>query len=105
MKLLSKYIPRALPTGLIAFNTWVANIIKVSGLPDNASTRGLAARFIMALPSNRYYLSYHEISKQLIKAAAMQVSSQVIKDAQTPPPTLTVEDNRANVKTTQSADS
>jgi hypothetical protein len=73
-------IPRRLPTGMTAFNTWVAGIIAASGLPDNDSTRRLAAQFIFHVPNQVNYLSYRHIGNQLVKAAAYQVASQVEKD-------------------------
>ena len=74
------FIPRRLPKGMTEFNTLVSKIIVISGLPDNDSTRNLTAQFILHLPMSVYYLSPNFIAKQLVKAAAMQVSTQVIKD-------------------------
>ena len=81
LKWLKGFIPRPLPTGLTAFNKWLAEIVALSGLPDNNSTRSLAATFIFNVPRHVHYLSYHAISKQLVRAAAIQVSAQVLKDA------------------------
>lgn len=80
LKWLSGWMPRLFPTGVSAFNDWLKEIIAISGLPDNDSTRLLAASFIFNMPRNVHYLSYRAISKQLVRAAAIQVSAQVVKD-------------------------
>lgn len=79
-KILKSFLPRRLPTGLGEFNEWVSDVILVSNLPDNSSTRHLAATFILHTPPNVAYLSIRNISNQLLKAAAYQVAMQVTKD-------------------------
>lgn len=79
---LRSFLPRKLPTGMTQFNLWLADIIRLTGLPDNASTRRTAAGFIFMLPPGLGYLSIRKISNALIKAAANQVAQQVSKDTQ-----------------------
>jgi hypothetical protein len=74
------FIPQRLPRGMAEFNTLVGEIVDISGLPYNTSTKNLTAQFILHLPTNVFYVSPRFISKQLVKAAAMQVSAQVVKD-------------------------
>ena len=76
---LRSFLPRKLPCGMTEFNCWLKDIIRLSGLPDNASTRRVAAGFITMLPPGLGYLSIRKISNALIKAAANQVAAEVIK--------------------------
>lgn len=62
------------------FNAWISDIVLLSGLPDNASTRHLAATFILHTNPSTNYLSVWHISRQLCKAAAYQVAREVAKD-------------------------
>lgn len=79
MKLIKSYIPRPLPTGMAAFNEWVADVVELSGLPNNDSTRRLAAVFIMQTPPNVARISLRKLADLLIKAAAYQVANEVLK--------------------------
>lgn len=82
--LIKSFLPRKLPTGLTAFNAWIADIVAISGLPDNTSTRQTAAMFILHLPPALGYLSIRKISNQLIKAAANQVATEVLRISNEP---------------------
>ena len=85
------FFPRKLPTGMGEFNAWVQDIVLLSGLPDNMSTRRVAAMFLLQLPPALAYLSIRKISNQLIKAAANQVAVEVTRtpdvNAEVPRPT------------------
>lgn len=83
-RLLSSYVPRRLPVGRSDFDAWVRDIVSTSGLPDNDSTRRVAAMFILRLPPALAYLSIRKVANQLIKAAANQVASEILK----PDPTV-----------------
>ncbi len=80
LKISRSFLPRRLPTGLTEFNNWVKDVVELSELPNNDSTRRVAAQFIMQLPPALAYLSLRKVSNQLIKAAANQVAYQVAKD-------------------------
>lgn len=86
MKYLSKwllsFIPRKLPIGKTSFYTWIDDVVYVSGLPNNTSTRRVASMFILQLPPALAYLSIRKVSNQLIKAAANQVAAEVLKDVE-----------------------
>ena len=88
---LTSFIPRRLPIGLTSFNRWVEDVVILSGLPNNASTRRVAAMFILSLPPTWGYASLRRISNQLIKAAANQVASEVLKEGQVNGPETTKE--------------
>lgn len=77
---LKSQFKRPLPKGMTEFNQWVADIVALSGLPDNASTRRVAATFILHTPSNVSKLSLKFVVSMLQKAAANQVAAQVVKD-------------------------
>jgi excinuclease UvrABC helicase subunit UvrB len=90
LKQIKSYFPRALPVGMVEFNEWVAEVIYISGLPDNQSTRTLAADFIIrGVPLSWGSISVRTISKQLRRAAAMQVANAVRKENE-PQPTLKI---------------
>lgn len=80
---LKSYFKRPLPKGMKEFEQWVSDIVALSGLPDNASTRRVAATFILHTPSNVARLSLRFVSNMLVKAAANQVAAQVVKDYET----------------------
>lgn len=75
----TSFFPRKLPIGMTKFNEWVQDIVLISGLPNNSTTRGLAATFILQIPPNIGYISIRRVSDMLVKAAANQVGAEVIK--------------------------
>lgn len=79
IRILNSFFPRKLPIGMTAFNVWVADVVALSGLPNNESTRRVAAMFILQLPPALAYLSIRKVSNQLIKAAANQVAAEVLR--------------------------
>jgi hypothetical protein len=81
LKRLASYLPRPLPTGMTAFNQWVEEIIWLSGLPNNASTRKAAASFILQLRPNVGWISLHMTVRLLVKAAANQVALEVLRSS------------------------
>lgn len=95
---LFSFIPRSLPTGMSEFDSWVYDIVRVSGLPDNDSTRRVAAQFLMFVGRTKAHLSIRAIAIELRKAAALQIANQVIKDTE-PKATVTT------LKAVQSDDS
>lgn len=73
------FFPRRLPTGMKSFDAWVKDAIEISGLPDNPKIRSIAANFIFAIPPGVAYMSIRRISNILVKVAANQVASEVLK--------------------------
>lgn len=69
-----------LPIGLTEFNSFVANIVRDSGLPDNDSTRRMAAIFVLEHPPHLGEVSWSYLIGKMRKAASNQVASQVLKD-------------------------
>lgn len=72
-----------MPKGMTEFETYAAEIIANSGLPDNDSVRFSLATAIMhtPAPSIKDYLSVAAyLSATLQKAAANQVAAQVVQD-------------------------
>ena len=69
---------RRLPTNLPSFNLWLDAVIECSGLPDNTSTRQLAATFIMHTPPTVTRLSIKHIADQLCRAASYQTAKAVL---------------------------
>src|ERR1700691_5872420 len=80
LKILLSFLPRKLPTGMTSFNSWVKDIIVISGLPDNDSTRKVSAMFVLQVPPSIGYMSIRKVSNILVKAAANQVAVEVLKD-------------------------
>lgn len=64
---------------MTSFNKWVADIVRLSGLPNNESVRKVAADFILRLPPALAYLPIRKVANQLIKAAANQVALEVVR--------------------------
>lgn len=79
-RFLKSFLPRRLPIGMTSFNAWVTDIILLTGLPNNESTRKVAAMFIFQVPPSQVYLPLRTVAKQLLKAAANQVAAQVVED-------------------------
>jgi len=86
--------------GMTAFNAWLSGIVEVSGLPDNNSTRQLAAQFLFHIGRNRSYISTHAVVVQLKRAAVLQVASAVIKDTEYsgPKAVVDIEDEQGKLK-------
>jgi len=78
LKILRSFFPRKLPIGMSSFNSWVDDIVLVSGLPNNESVRKLAANFILSIHSDVAYMSIRRVSNLLVKAAANQVAIEVL---------------------------
>jgi hypothetical protein len=79
LKRLRAKFPRQLPTGMTSFNAWVADIIAVSGLPDNSSTRQLAGQFILSMAPSIGSIPLQEIANRMVKAAANQVAAEALE--------------------------
>jgi hypothetical protein len=62
------------------FNQWLADIVELSGLPDNLTTRRASALFIFSIPPTQAAMSKRKIVIQLLKAASNQVAAEVVKD-------------------------
>jgi hypothetical protein len=82
LKRLTSFLPRPLPTGMTAFNQWVEDIIWLSSLPNNASTRKAAASFILQLRPTTGWISLHTTVRLLVKAAANQVALEVLRSSE-----------------------
>jgi hypothetical protein len=76
--------PRKLPIGMTTFEAWVTDLIRLSGLPDNATTRNAAASFILQMPPTVSHIPLRVLAKRLIKAAANQVAAAAIKASNEP---------------------
>jgi hypothetical protein len=81
LKLLNSFIPRRLPTGLTAFDRWVDAVLEYSGIDNTPKNRQVCAGFILQLPPTLGFISIHKASSMLIKAAANQVSAEVLRSA------------------------
>lgn len=79
LKHLRSFIPRRLPTGMKSFNSWVDDMIAVSGLPNNETIRKAAATFLFRLPPTTGYIALRKMSNQLVKIANNQVAMEVLK--------------------------
>lgn len=77
---LRSYLPRRLPTGRAEFMAMAEDIVALSGLPMNTSTLNLAAAMVMTLPPTQAYVRLNIISNRMVKAAANQVASAILKE-------------------------
>lgn len=78
---LKSYLPRPLPVGVAQFDAWVSDIITLSGLSDNLSTRKASASLIIQLPSTTGWISLRTVTALLLKAASNQVALSVLRDS------------------------
>lgn len=71
--------PRRLPVGRMEFDAWVLDIVFYSGLPVNDNIKRAAAQLILMEPPTRGYMTIASIGDKLIKLAANQVASEVLR--------------------------
>ena len=81
---LESFLPRRLPTGMTAFNGLVSDIVKLSGVPENASTRKFVAGVILRTDPNHWFIYIRPLAAQLVKAASNQVADSVLKGTDAP---------------------
>jgi hypothetical protein len=74
------YLPRRLPQGLTEFSDFAQEVLSLSGLPDNDSTRFSLAVMVLHLDSTSSHKPKRYFIRSLQKTAANQVVSQVIND-------------------------
>ncbi len=67
-----------LPQGMTEFNSWVRDVSELSGLPNNLRLRTVIAMFILKLPPEMISFPKWRLAKQIKKAAANQVASEVL---------------------------
>lgn len=74
------YIPERLPVGLDAHDSWAADVVALSGLPDNDSMRFAVATMILHADAKAAYLAKQYFVRRLIKGAANQVAGGIMQD-------------------------
>lgn len=85
LNLILSFFPTKMPKGINEFNAWAANVIALSGTPDNSSTRFALSVMIMHRPITEWRKSKRFFAKQLYKAAVNEVAhamAQGYKEAQ-----------------------
>lgn len=82
LRSLLSFLPRKLPIGRADFDSWVEEIVYLSGLPDNDTTRFAAAQIIFQIRPSIGYMPLRYAVNQLIKAAANRVAKDVIAEQQ-----------------------
>lgn len=73
------YIPEKLPQGMKEFNLWVEDISALSELPINDKLKKVVGTLILQLPPNVAYVPKNHIANLVKKAAANQVSVEVLQ--------------------------
>jgi hypothetical protein len=85
---LKSFLPRKLPIGMATYEAWLADIIELSGLPNNDSTRKVAAMFLLQAPPHVAYLPLRRVVALLIKTAANQVAANVVEQLKATTPII-----------------
>lgn len=73
------FFPTALPVGRTAFDKWAASVIRLSGCPDNRSTR--FALTVMIMHGKKARVPKRFFAQQLYKAAANEVAHALGQEA------------------------
>lgn len=77
ISIILSYLPTALPVGMTDFNKWLDDIISLSKVPDNDSTRFAAAVMIFNLRPDEDRKSKRYFIKALNKGAANECANAV----------------------------
>lgn len=83
MKLLKQalsYLPTPLPTGMTEFKDWQDEILSLSKVPDNDSTRFASAVMILHLDATTDRKAKRYFIKALNKSAANEIANSVAMD-------------------------
>lgn len=73
------YLPEKLPQGMTEFNAWVDDVAVLSGLPVNDKLKKVIGTLILQLPPNVSQVPKNHIASLVKKAAANQVSVEVLQ--------------------------
>lgn len=73
------YLPEKLPQGMKEFNSWVDDVSLLSGLPVNDKLKKVVGTLILQLPPSVAYVPKNHIANLVKKAAANQVSVEVLQ--------------------------
>lgn len=75
----ASYLPEKLPQGMTEFNVWVNDIAELSGLPVNDKLKKVIGTLILQMPPNVSQVPKNHIVNLVKKAAANQVSVEVLQ--------------------------
>lgn len=73
------YLPEKLPQGMTEFNAWVDDVAVLSGLPVNDKLKKVIGTLILQLPPHVSQVPKNHIASLVKKAAANQVSVEVLQ--------------------------
>lgn len=73
------YIPEKLPQGMKEFDLWVNDVALLSELPVNDKLKKVIGTLILQLPPNCSHVPKNHIASLVKKAAANQVSVEVLQ--------------------------
>jgi hypothetical protein len=74
------YVPTKLPIGMTEFDTWAKDVLALTHLPDNDSTRFALASIIPHQKAESFYVPKIKFAHLLLKSAANQVAGGVMHD-------------------------
>lgn len=77
----SSYLPTPLPLGMAEFDVWAGEVISLTKLPDNASTRFALASCIPHQSGERYRTPKAKFATLLQKAASNQIALGYMQEA------------------------
>jgi hypothetical protein len=80
LKVILSYLPERLPVGRTAFDAWAGEIIELSDIEDNDSTRFAVAAMVTHQDAKEDRIPKRRFIRQLNKTAANQVALDVIRE-------------------------
>lgn len=78
LKWLNSFVPERLPQGMTEFNRWVEDISELTELPINDKLKKVVGTLILQMPPQMAYVKKRHIANLVKKAAANQVSVEVL---------------------------
>lgn len=75
---IKSYVPTRLPQGMKEFDKWVSDVSMLSELPSNDKLKKVIGTLILQMPPSTNYCSKNFIVSLVQKAAANQVSVEVL---------------------------
>jgi len=80
LQVLLSYLPRRLPVGRTEFEKWTSEIIGMSAIEDNDSTRFAIAAMVTHQDATQDHVPQRRFVRQLNKTASNQIALSIIKE-------------------------
>lgn len=80
VRYLASYIPTPLPIGMTEFDAWAKDVLSLTPLPDNDSTRFALASIIPHQKAEHYRVAKIKFVNLLMKSASNQIAGGVMHE-------------------------